>query len=660
MRVISRDGQHREQSQRSATLANMIRWVVGINAAIFILCTAIWFISNDAMRYVLSVLMLAQLVNVYIVSRYYRAQLVEQQSLASIDVGNKFTFSDPTTSEANNRWKSIYENMPLPALYMSKKGQIVATNRAFRDLIGVKEHQPLTDEGIIDPAHLPCFRVKMGQVLMDKHNVTIEVKGLHYEGYPQDWLVHIHQSLHFSEEQEAGCIIYIQDHHAKRHMTEEIHYMSYYDDMTGLPNRRKLMQHINDLLRMAKEKEEPIYISVLYMDIDRFKRINDTFGPDFGDMLLMQIAERLLRKMNPHDVLARMEGDEFACVLTSIHSDQHVAEQARQLLHMMDEPFLLRDIPVHVAMSIGVTIYNEEGGRIHQDDAASLVKKAVSAMSKVKEQGKNSYLFYTPEMNVVTLERLTLEHEMRNALLNNEYELYYQPQVEMNTERIVGMEALIRWNHPHKGRIPPNEFIPLAEESGFIVTLGEWVLEQACFQNKRWQDAGLPPIPVSVNLSVRQFEQKNLMEVVQEVLRRTGLPPQYLELEITETMTLDVERASKVLSQLKQMGVSISIDDFGTGYSSLHYLKNFPIHRLKIDRSFVRDLEHDPNDAAIVSAIIALGHTMNIHVIAEGVENTGQLRFLQAHACDEIQGYYFSPPIPGPEIEVMLQDQLAS
>ncbi|MBD8500156.1 bifunctional diguanylate cyclase/phosphodiesterase [Paenibacillus sp. CAU 1523] len=638
----------------------MIRWVVGINAAIFILCTAIWFISNDAMRYVLSVLMLAQLVNVYIVSRYYRAQLVEQQSLASIDVGNKFTFSDPTTSEANNRWKSIYENMPLPALYMSKKGQIVATNRAFRDLIGVKEHQPLTDEGIIDPAHLPCFRVKMGQVLMDKHNVTIEVKGLHYEGYPQDWLVHIHQSLHFSEEQEAGCIIYIQDHHAKRHMTEEIHYMSYYDDMTGLPNRRKLMQHINDLLRMAKEKEEPIYISVLYMDIDRFKRINDTFGPDFGDMLLMQIAERLLRKMNPHDVLARMEGDEFACVLTSIHSDQHVAEQARQLLHMMDEPFLLRDIPVHVAMSIGVTIYNEEGGRIHQDDAASLVKKAVSAMSKVKEQGKNSYLFYTPEMNVVTLERLTLEHEMRNALLNNEYELYYQPQVEMNTERIVGMEALIRWNHPHKGRIPPNEFIPLAEESGFIVTLGEWVLEQACFQNKRWQDAGLPPIPVSVNLSVRQFEQKNLMEVVQEVLRRTGLPPQYLELEITETMTLDVERASKVLSQLKQMGVSISIDDFGTGYSSLHYLKNFPIHRLKIDRSFVRDLEHDPNDAAIVSAIIALGHTMNIHVIAEGVENTGQLRFLQAHACDEIQGYYFSPPIPGPEIEVMLQDQLAS
>ncbi|TVX94560.1 GGDEF domain-containing protein [Paenibacillus agilis] len=543
---------------------------------------------------------------------------------------------------------------------MSTKGHIVATNRAFRDLIGVKEHQPLTDEGIIVPTYLPCFREKFGQVLKDKHNVTIEVKGLHYEGYPQDWFVHIHQPLDFEQEQETGCVIYIQDHYAKRHMAEEIHYMSYYDDMTGLPNRRKLMQHINDLLRMAKEKDESIYISVLYMDIDRFKRINDTFGPDFGDMLLLQIAERLLRKMNPHDVLARMEGDEFACVLTTVKSDQHVAEQARQLLRMMDEPFLLRDIPVHVAMSIGVTIYSEDGGRIQQEDAASLVKKAVSAMSKVKEQGKNSFLFYTPEMDVVSLERLTLEHEMRNALLNNEYELYYQPQVEMNTERIIGMEALIRWNHPHKGRIPPGEFIPLAEESGFIVTLGEWVLEQACIQNKRWQDAGLPPIPVSVNLSVRQFEQKNLMEVVQEVLRRTGLPPQYLELEITETMTLDVDRASKVLSQLKQMGVSISIDDFGTGYSSLHYLKNFPIHRLKIDRSFVRDLEHDPNDAAIVSAIIALGHTMNIHVIAEGVENTGQLRFLQEHACDEIQGYYFSPPIPVPEIEMMLQDQLVS
>lgn len=540
---------------------------------------------------------------------------------------------------AGSEWAYLVKHVPVPIFFIEKDGELKGVNDSFRGVTGYEEDMPALSK-VMDE----CSKRKLLDTMTELEpggEKELALAGYHKGGFRQDWIARVVRLAEGVCPQAARPIysVCLQDPAPDRHMAERIRYMSYYDDMTGLPNRRMFMQRLEEAIGMAVH--ECFSIAVLYMDLDRFKRINDTFGTDFGDMLLMQIAERLLRTMTDNDVVARMEGDEFACFFTFVESEAEVHKRVVQWLSVMEEPFCLNDVPVHVTMSIGIAMVENPG----TTDGAQAMKQADLALSRVKEQGKNGFLFYVPEMNDRPLERLTLENDMRRGLKEEEFELYYQPQVDMNTERIVGMEALVRWNHPVRGLISPGEFIPLAEENGFIVALGTWVLEEACRQNKEWQRKGFPPIPVSVNLSVRQFEMDNLSKTVQDVLAKTGLDPSYLDLEITESMTMDVPRASPVLQQLKDMGVAISIDDFGTGYSSLHYLKNFPIHRLKIDRSFVRDLQQDPNDAAIVSAIIALGHNMNMQVIAEGVETEEQLNFLQKHNCDEIQGFYFSPPL---------------
>ncbi|MBW7457675.1 GGDEF domain-containing phosphodiesterase, partial [Paenibacillus sepulcri] len=319
------------------------------------------------------------------------------------------------------------------------------------------------------------------------------------------------------------------------------------------------------------------------------------------------------------------------------------------VLHLIEEPFELQGVPLHVTVSIGIATNN-----LDDDDASVLLRKADMALARVKDSGKNNCFIYSEEWDNSSLARLTLQHELKRAVQRKEFILYYQPQYHLVTGEIVGVEALIRWEHPERGIVGPGQFIPLAEESGLIVQIGDWVLEEACRQNKAWQAAGLPPIPVSVNLSIRQFLQQNLTERVAEILDRTGLEAQYLDLEITETMTMDVTHASSCLLELTKLGVHISIDDFGTGYSSFHYLKNLPIGRLKIDRSFVSDIEHDPGDAAIVAAIIAMAHSLQLQVIAEGVETEVQMKFLQKHLCDEMQGFLWSPPVTGYEITEML------
>ncbi|MGG4397196.1 bifunctional diguanylate cyclase/phosphodiesterase [Paenibacillus thiaminolyticus] len=552
---------------------------------------------------------------------------------------------------AGSEWAYLVNHVPVPIFFIERDGAVKGVNHSFRGVTGYEEELPALSK-VMDE----CSKRKLLDSLTDLgpgNEKELALAGFHKEGFRQDWIARVVRLADGICPQAAQPIysVSLQDPSPDRHMAERIRYMSYYDDMTGLPNRRMFMQRLEEAIGMAVN--ERFSIAVLYMDLDRFKRINDTFGTDFGDMLLMQIAERLLRTMTDNDVVARMEGDEFACFFTFVESEAEVHKRIVQWLSVLEEPFYLNDVPVHVTMSIGIAMVENPGAM----NGAQAMKHADLALSRVKEQGKNGFLFYVPEMNDRPLERLTLENDMRRGLKKEEFELYYQPQYDMNTERIVGMEALVRWNHPVRGMISPGEFIPIAEENGFIVALGTWVLEEACRQNKEWQQKGYPPIPVSVNLSVRQFEMDNLSETVQEVLAKTGLNPAYLDLEITESMTMDVPRASPVLQQLKDMGVAISIDDFGTGYSSLHYLKNFPIHRLKIDRSFVRDLQQDPNDAAIVSAIIALGHNMNMQVIAEGVETEEQLLFLQKHNCDEIQGFYFSPPLSCQRFEQLFREQ---
>ncbi len=448
----------------------------------------------------------------------------------------------------------------------------------------------------------------------------------------------------------VAILVFIQDISERKRALERNHYMAYYDDMTGLPNRRHFLNHLNE--KIGKFAGGSLNPAICYLDLDGFKLVNTSFGRDFGDMLLLQVAERLSRRLNLHGDLARMEGDEFAGYLGEVAEPEEALGRVEPLMKLLEEPFELNGVPIHLSASIGVAVCTPG------DDAGALLRKADTALQRAKENGRNDYQLHQEEMDPAAMHKLTFQHEMRQALSQREFQLYYQPQYDLASGQIVGMEALIRWNHPERGFISPGAFIPAAEESGLIVPLGDWVLEEACRQNKRWQDEGLPKIPVSVNLSMRQFLRRDLTAKVTEVLAQTGLEPQYLELEITESMTMDVERASQCLSELMELGVQVSIDDFGTGYSSFHYLKRLPIGRLKIDRSFVRDIQQDPGDAAIVAAIIAMAHNLQLQVIAEGVETEEQMLFLRRHRCDEMQGFFGSPPLPPHEACRLLGEKL--
>jgi diguanylate cyclase (GGDEF)-like protein len=435
-------------------------------------------------------------------------------------------------------------------------------------------------------------------------------------------------------QQEAGL-----NKEMERKRTEDrIRHMAYYDDLTGLPNRRSFREELTKALHLSKKNKQ--VAAVMFIDIDRFKLINDSLGHDYGDILLLQVAERLTRKVTDKDFIARMEGDEFALFFTELEKAEEAEEIAQAILKELDGTFFLQDYQLHITLSIGISFYLQE-----DETAEILMKYSNTALSRAKDQGRNNYQIYTHAMNIRSIERLTLENDLQRAIEQNEFILYYQPQINTSTGEIVGAEALIRWNHPIKGLVSPAKFIPLAEENGMIVPIGDWVMRTACKQNKAWQDAAIMHIPISVNLSTRQFLQQNLVGKVADILTETGLDPKYLELEITESMTMDVEHAIGYLQELKQLGIGISIDDFGTGYSSLSYLKKFPINKLKIDRSFVRDIMEDPNDAAIVSTIIAMAHGLDMSVIAEGVETREQLEYLSLKSCNEVQGFYFSPPV---------------
>ena len=421
-----------------------------------------------------------------------------------------------------------------------------------------------------------------------------------------------------------------------------IRHQALHDRLTGLPNRVKFNEQI--ALSLARARASCGLLAVMFIDLDRFKTINDTLGHAIGDLLLQGFAERLISCLRESDMVARWGGDEFTLLLPHIHRAEDAAKIAQRILDAMIPAFHLDSGvigPLHMSSSVGIALYPRDG-----EDAETLLRNADAALYRAKEQGRKNYRFYIPEMNSQGSALLKMENRLHQALEREEFILHYQPQVNVNTGQITGMEALLRWQHPELGLVPPGQFIPLAEDTGLIVPIGEWALRTVCAQNQLWQNAGFSALRVAVNLSPRQFVAPNLVAIVERVLSETGLAPEFLELEITEsTVMQNVDFASSMLRQLQQMNVHISMDDFGTGYSSLSYLKKFPFHTLKIDRSFVCELGDSPQDAAIISAVLALGRGLNLRVIAEGVETLEQLELLRTLECQEMQGYLFSRPL---------------
>lgn len=449
----------------------------------------------------------------------------------------------------------------------------------------------------------------------------------------------------------GGAVIIHMNITERKQAEQIIHHLAYHDPLTGLPNRVLFNDHL--ALELAHAQRNKRMLAVIFLDLDRFKTINDTLGHAMGDQLLQEVAKRLRSCLREGDTVARLGGDEFMLLLPGITHGEDVAKIARRILEVLKPPFNLEGRELHISSSLGISLYPSDGR-----NAETLIKNADAAMYRTKEQGRGTYQFYTPSMNAKAFERLILENDLRRALERQEFVVYYQPQVSLHTGQIVGVEALVRWQHPDRGIIPPMEFIPLAEETGLIVPLGDWVFRVACAQHRTWQEAGFPPLRIAVNLSAHRFKQKGLIRDVVRILQETGLDPGYLELELTESHLMEnVESTISLLHELKALGIHLSIDDFGTGYSSLSYLKRFPIDTLKIDRSFVLDITHNPDDAAIALAIIAMAHSLGLKVTAEGVETKEQLEFLRAHQCDTMQGYYFSRPVPAEVITQLLQEK---
>ena len=435
---------------------------------------------------------------------------------------------------------------------------------------------------------------------------------------------------------------------ARKLSEQRIHHVAQHDVLTGLPNRSLLQDRLSQAVAYSQRSLHPVW--VMLIDLDRFKFVNDSMGHKAGDVLLMTVAARLRSALRDTDTVARLSGDEFVVILTE-HADERLsADIVQRLMDSVAQPVMLGSKEFFVTCSIGVSVYPTDGA-----PAETLIEHADIAMYRAKKLGRNNFQFYTPAMNEEAMERVRIEGALRNALERNEFVLHYQPQVDLRSGRIVGMEALIRWQHPELGMVAPNRFISVAEDTGLIVPIGAWVMRSACAQNKAWQDAGLAPLRVAVNLSARQFSAPNLVAEMRQVLEQTGLAPSCLEIELTESLFMsDVTLAVETLHNMKALGVKLSIDDFGTGYSSLSYLSRFPIDVLKIDRSFVNDITRDANDAAIVDSIIALAHNLKLNVIAEGVETAEQLDYLREHGCDEMQGYFFSRPLPAIEFEQLL------
>ena len=552
--------------------------------------------------------------------------------------------------------ESLILNSAVPSFVINTDRKVVIWNRACEELTGAKAEEmlgsdqawrvfyktisPLLAEIVIDgiPDHMPDYYQELGKS-------SFIPEGLQAEGWFDNmngldrYLAFNAAPIRSSKGELLAVIETFEDVTERKCYEKQLEYQASHDTLTRLPNRNVLVDRIHQALLISQRNGHQI--AVIFVDLDNFKFINDSLGHNVGDELLKTAAERLVTCVRAGDTVARQGGDEFVITVSDPDVGTVAVRIAGAIQAAISQPFRINEQELVITCSIGISISPRDG-----EEVQTLIKNADLAMCQAKDQGRNRFRFYTSEMNVRLLSRMTMEMHLRRALERNELFLCYQPKVSLRSGKITSMEALIRWQSPELGLVSPASFIPLAEETGLIEVIGEWVLETACRQNQNWQDVGLPAIPVAVNLSACQFRQKNLVSVVERILRSSKLEPRYLELEVTESLVMqNLDRVTTILNELKALGTTLSMDDFGTGYSSLSYLKRFPFDKLKIDQSFVRDMTSDPDSATIAKAIIAMAHNLRLKVIAEGVETAGQLNYLRLHNCDEIQGYFFSKPI---------------
>ena len=556
-------------------------------------------------------------------------------------------------SEAEEKYRLIFEDALVGIFQVSPTGRPLTVNRTMARIYGYDSPEQFLAEVsnvrrqlLVDPTQLSEWKtvIKANEVAWGaktevhcrnglKKWVSLNIRAVRdYRGRIQ----------HFE-----GTAEDITD---RKDAEERIHFLAYYDTLTGLPNRTLFSMQLGEALATARNRQGKA--ALLLLELGRFKIINDSFGQLFGDRLLQEIAERIKNNAGDNGTVARVGGSEFAIVLEDIKDVSEAAEVAYNVVTALSGEFSVLGHSLSISFNVGISIFPEHGM-----DGAELLQNADVALFASKEDGLNRSRFFSEEMNTQIMEQLRMENGLRLAVDRNELFLLYQPQVNIHTRKITGLEALLRWQHPQLGLVQPNKFIGVAESSGLIVPIGEWVLRTACSQAKEWQDAGLPAVPVAVNVSAVQFRQQGFPELIRSVLADTGLEPKYLELELTESLLLtNADVMFSILQELRDMGVKLAIDDFGTGYSSLSYLRQFQVNRLKIDRSFVRDVAVNRDDAAITIAIIEMAKALNLEVLAEGVETEAQLSFLRAQHCYEIQGYYFSKPVAVGRIAEHLRD----
>jgi diguanylate cyclase (GGDEF)-like protein/PAS domain S-box-containing protein len=562
--------------------------------------------------------------------------------------------------ESEARHRAVIENAAEGMIILDADGRIISTNSSAErilgqgkdqlsgSLLGSPEYHAVREDGSPWPveAHPSVTTLKTGE---PRSNVVM--------GYrkPDGSLIWISINSRplggLGGRPPSGIIISFIDITERRNFEEKLTYLAQNDTLTGLPNRALLLDRLGQALVRAARRQS--MVGVMLLDLDRFKEINDSLGHSAGDTVLKEVAARVRRALRDSDTVARLGGDEFCIVLEDCDSRDKVAVTASKLQHLFEEPIAAEGREIFTGASIGLATFPDDGNSIED-----LVRHADAAMYDAKRDGGNAFRFYSRQAHSRPANRIGLGAALRRAVDRNELVLHYQPQIEVGSGRPVGVEALLHWRHPDLGMLPPKEFIHVAEETGLIVPIGEWVLKTACAEAKAWQQAGLPQLNVAINLSARQFRDTQLISKIAATLAVTGLGPRFLELEITETVIMsETGHTINVLTRLADLGVRVSIDDFGTGYSSLAYLKRFPVHKLKIDRAFVRDIQSSRDDAAIVQAIITLGKALDLGVIAEGVETSEQLAFLTNLGCDQYQGFYFSGALPPKELIELLRSK---